>query len=67
VVVRLTEHVRRRRGGDTLWRMLDEGRSSKDHVSAEIVRQLNIFRDYLDAQFGTPETPIIPLGPDGKL
>jgi hypothetical protein len=62
----LTEHIRRRRGGDTLWRMLDERRSSKDHISAEVVRQLNAFRDYLNAHFGTPETPIIPLGPDGK-
>jgi hypothetical protein len=59
-------YIRRRRGGDTLWRMLDDGRSSKDHISAEIVRQLNAFRDYLNAQFGTPETPVIPLGPDSK-
>jgi hypothetical protein len=62
----LTEPIRRCRGGDTLWRVLDDGRSSKDHISAEIVRQLNAFRDHLNAQFGTPETPIIPLGPDGK-
>jgi hypothetical protein len=66
VLERLTEHIRRRRGGDTLWRMLDDGRSSKDHISAEIVRQLNAFRDYLNAQFGPPETPVIPVGPDSK-
>src|SRR6266481_6012673 len=66
VLERLTEHIRRRRGGDTLWRVLDEGRSSKDHISAEIVRQLNAFRDHLNAQFGTLEAPIIPPGPDGK-
>jgi hypothetical protein len=66
VVERLTEHIRRRQGGDTLWRMLDEGRSSKDHISAEIVRQLNVFRDHLNARFGTPEAPVIPPGPDGK-
>jgi integrase len=66
VAERLTEHIRRRRGGDTLWRVLDDGRSSKDHISAEIVRQLNAFRDHLNTQFGTPETPVVPPGPDSK-
>jgi integrase len=66
VVERLTSHIRRHRGGDTLWRVLAERRDGKDHISAEIVRQLNAFRDYLNAQFGTPEAPIIPPGPDGK-
>ena len=66
VLERLTEHIRRRRGGDTLWRVLNDGQSSKDHVSAEIVRQLNTFRDHLNAQFGTPEAPVVPPGPDGK-
>jgi integrase len=66
VLERLTQHIRRHRGGDTLWRVLNDGRSSKMHVSAEIVRQLNAFRDHLDAQFGTPQAPIVPPGPDGK-
>ena len=65
VLERLTEHIRHRRGGDTLWRVLSD-HGSKDHISAEIVRQLNTFRDHLNAQFGTPEAPIIPPGPDGK-
>jgi hypothetical protein len=30
------------------------------------VRQLNTFRDHLNAQFGTPEAPVVPPGPDGK-
>ena len=66
VLERLTEHIRRRRGGDTLWRVLNDSQSTKDHISAEIVRQLNVFRDHLNAQFGTPEVPVVPPGPDGK-
>ena len=66
VLERLTEHIRRRRGGDTLWRVLNDSQSTKDHISAEIVRQLNVFRDHLNAQFATPEAPVIPPGPDGK-
>jgi hypothetical protein len=65
VLERLTEHIRHRRGGDTLWRVLSD-HGSKDHISAEIVRQLNTFRDHLNAQFGTPEAPIVPPSPDGK-
>jgi hypothetical protein len=53
------------RGSDTLWPVLDLGRASKDHVSAEIVRQLNVYRDHLNALFGTPDTPIVPPGPTG--
>lgn len=62
----LTQHIRRRQGGDTLWRVLDDGRSHKAHISAEIVRQFNAFRDHLNAQFATPEAPIVPPGPDGE-
>jgi integrase len=66
VLDRLTEHIRRHRGGDTLWRVLNDGQSSKDHISAEIVRQLNAFRDHLNSQFGTTEAPVVPPGIDGK-
>jgi hypothetical protein len=66
VLERLTEHIRRRHGGDTLWRVLNESLRRKDHVSGEIVRQLNAFRDHLNAQFGTLEAPIVPPGPDNK-
>jgi hypothetical protein len=62
----LTQHIRRRQGGDTLWRVLDDGRSRKAHISAEVVRQLNAFRDHLNAQFATREAPIVPPGPDGR-
>ena len=66
VLERLTERIRKRRGGDTLWRVLNDSLSSKDHISAEIVSQLNAFRDHLNTQFGTPEASVIPPGPDGK-
>lgn len=65
VLEQLTERIRKSRGGDTLWRVLAET-SSKDHISAEIVRQLNAFRDHLNAQFGTAEVPTIPPCQDGK-
>ncbi len=57
---RLTTHIRRRRGGDTLWRVLNDGQRCKEHISAEIVHQLNAFRDHLNAQFGTPAAPVVP-------
>lgn len=57
VLERLTTNIRKRHGGDTLWRVLDDGRSNNDHISAELVRQLNTFRDHLNAQFGTREVP----------
>jgi len=66
ILDRLTEHIRKRRGGDTLWRVLSEGGAVRIHISAEIVRQLNTFRDHLNAQFGTPQMPIVSSGPDGK-
>jgi integrase len=66
VLERLTQHIRRRHGDDTLWRVLDYGRSRKAHISAEIVRQLNAFRDHINAQFATPEAAIVTTGPDGK-
>jgi integrase len=66
VLERLTAHIRRRRGGNTLWRVLKEREGGKAHISAEIVRQLNDFRDYLNDRFGAPGTPVVPPGPNGK-
>jgi len=64
ILQRLTEHVRTRRGGDSLWRVLHKRPNGKEHISAEIVRSLNQFRDHLN-QFGTSDSAIVPLGPDG--
>jgi hypothetical protein len=66
VLERLTAHIRRRRGGNTLWRVLKEREGGKAHISAEIVRQLNDFRDHLNDRFGTPDAPVVPPGPNGK-
>ena len=65
VLEQLSTRASALRGSDTLWPVLDLGRASKDHVSAEIVRQLNVYRDHLNALFGTPDTPIVPPGPTG--
>jgi integrase len=51
---------------DTLWPVLAYERSNKVHVSAEIVRQLNVYRDHLNALFGSEDKPAVPPGPDGK-
>ncbi|RUU71917.1 integrase, partial [Mesorhizobium sp. M7A.F.Ca.MR.362.00.0.0] len=47
----------------TLWPVLIARSVCKDHLSAEIVRQLNHFRDHLNDLFGTPDTPAVPNGP----
>lgn len=66
VLERLTQRIRKSRGGDTLWRVLNESHGRKDHISAEIVRQLNAFRDHLNDQFGTSGAPVVPPERDGK-
>ena len=53
-------------GTDTLGRRRRLKTGTKSHVSAEIVRQLNAFRDHLNALFGTPDGPPIPPGPTGE-
>ena len=49
---------------------LQNSRKSHDKVqrdiSAEIVRQLNVYRDHLNTLFGTPAEPVVPLGADGQ-
>ncbi len=66
VLHRLTARVRAADGEDGLWRVLHPRSYSKSHISSEIVRTLNQFRDHLNAQFGSPGAPIVPPGPDGR-
>lgn len=54
------------RGSDTLWPVLDTVRARKVHVSAEIVRQLNVYRDHLNILFGTEDRPVVPPGSNGR-
>ena len=61
----LTVDIRAQRGGDSLWRVLHQRPNGKEHISAEIVRSLNSFRDHLNGQFCTPGSPIVPPGPGG--
>lgn len=65
VLERLAERAAAARGIDTLWPVLSLRPDTKSHISAEIVRQLNAFRDHLNALFGSPGTPVVPLGPHG--
>jgi len=51
---------------DTLWPVLRPSAVGKTHLSSEVVRQLNAFRDHLNARFGTADAPTVPSGPDGK-
>lgn len=63
---RLSARASLARGTTTLWPVLALRANTKTHVSAEIVRQLNRFRDHLNDRFGTAQAPIIPAGPDGS-
>lgn len=63
VLERLSFRVASARGLETLWPVLIARPVFKDHLSAEIVRQLNRFRDHLNHLFGTPARPAIPNGP----
>src|SRR3546814_7052527 len=63
---RLSAGPARASGSDTLWPVLRASAVSKTHLSSEVVRQLNTFRDHLNTAFGNPDMPVIPPGPDGK-
>ncbi|AZO59404.1 MAG: integrase [Mesorhizobium sp.] len=63
VLERLSFRAASARGLTTLWPVLIARSVCKDHLSAEIVRQLNHFRDHLNNLFGTPDTPAVPNGP----
>ena len=65
VLERLSARSAQARGVETLWPVLSIKTGTKDHVSAEIVRQLNAYRDHLNALFGTEPTPVVPPGPGG--
>jgi hypothetical protein len=65
VLERLSFRAASARGLTTLWPVLATKSYCKDHLSAEIVRQLNRYRDHLNELFGTPEAPAVPNGPDG--
>ena len=54
------------RGIDTLWPVLSLKAGTTPYVSAEIVRQLNVYRDHLNALFGDADAPAIPSGPAGE-
>ena len=65
VLERLSARAAAARGSDTLWPVLVLKTGTKAHLSAEIVRQLNVYRDHLDARFGTADHPAIPPDPTG--
>ena len=55
-----------RPAASTLWPVLAAKSVCKDHLSAEIVRQLNLYRDHLNELFGTINEPVIPNSSEGK-
>ena len=66
VLERLSFPAATARGLTTLWPVLAAKSVCKDHLSAEIVRQLNLYRDHLNKLFGTVNEPVIPTSPEGK-
>jgi hypothetical protein len=65
VLERLSARSAQARGVETLWPVLSLKNGTKDHVSAEIVRQLNTYRDHLNVLFGAEGAPVIPPAPGG--
>ena len=63
---RLSFQAASARGLTTLWPVLAAKSVCKDHLSAEIVRQLNLYRDHLNELFGTINEPVIPNSSEGK-
>lgn len=61
---KLSERASKARNTTTLWPVLTLRANTKTHISAEIVRQLNRFRDHLNDRFGTLQAPVIPSGPN---
>ncbi len=66
VLERLSFRAASARGLTTLWPVLAAKSVCKDHLSAEIVRQLNLYRDHLNELFGTVTEPVIPNSAEGK-
>lgn len=66
ILEQLTGPARARRGIDSLWIVLKGGSATKDHLSSEIVRTLNQFRDHLDSTRGSPGAPAVPQGSDNR-
>jgi hypothetical protein len=66
VLERLSFRAASARGLTTLWPVLAAKSVCKDHLSAEIVRQLNLYRDHLNELFGTVNERVIPNSPEGK-
>jgi len=65
VLERLSARAAAARRSDTLWPVLVLNHGNKDHISAEIVRQLNAYRDHLNVLFGKADQPVIASGPTG--
>jgi hypothetical protein len=66
VLEELSARAAAARGSDTLWPVLSLKAGTKPHVSAEIVRQLNAYRDHLNTLFGAEDAPVIPPAPSGE-
>lgn len=61
VLERLSKDACVAHGTDTLWPVLDSNRAGKTHVSSEIVRSLNAFRDHINTELaGSNPVKLIP-------
>lgn len=67
VLERLSKDACAFHGVDTLWPVLDVRRAGKPHISAEIVRALNAFRDHVNSELlGNDGAEAIPTRHGGK-
>src|SRR3546814_15598160 len=66
VLERLSERAARKTGSDTLRPVLRPGAVPQTHLSSEVVRQPNDFRDQLHTVFRIPDGPALPPRPAGQ-
>ena len=67
VLERLSKDACVAHGTDTLWPVLDMNRAGKTHLSTEIVRSINTFRDHINAELaGNNSAELIPTTHNDK-
>ncbi len=66
ILERLSRDAADAYGVDTLWPVLNQAKASKPYISAEIVRQLNEFRDHANRLADGDPARVIPTEHDGR-
>jgi hypothetical protein len=65
VLERLSRAARARHGSDGLWPVLKDKARTSAHLNAQACLSIQRFQGHLNSAFGTPDSPVVPPGPDG--